>query len=492
MANNGNGLTDSFSPWQGEDLDQALQNFGAIQEDLNYQQAQKSLRDVVKNLDLNPREQKGLETELEYLSELLEKLDQAEVQIAAFGMVGRGKSSVLNGLLGENVFEAGPVHGVTRVAHAVAWNLELSHQGRSQQVTLSGWGNAQVKLIDTPGIDEVHGEEREALAKQIARQTDLILFVVSGDISQVEYRALSQLREVGKPMVLVFNKIDQYPEADRQLIYEKICDERVKDLLSPEEIVMVAAHPLVSEAVKTSSGELHRRQYRGQPQVADLTLKILEILQREGKSLVALNALLGADTVHEKVIEQKMRLREAIANRIIQRAVFSKCAAIALNPVTALDLLTGAVIDVAMILSLSRLYHIPMTQQTAIMLLQKIGVSMGGISASEFLASLGLSSLKGLLGLSIPVTGGLALGPYLSIAIAQGSVAGVAGYAIGQVSKQYLANGAAWGPDGPKTVVTQILASLDEASLLVRLKTELRARLSLAVMAQTDSPRPLE
>ena len=155
---------------------------------------------------------------------------------------------------------------------------------------------------------------------------------------------------------------------------------------------------------------------------------------------------------------------------------------------TALDLISGAVIDVAMILALARLYQIPLPQRAAVALLQKIGVSMGGVSASEVLANLGLISLKGLLGLTVPVTAGVTLGPYLAIAVSQASVAGVASYAIGQVTKTYLANGAAWGPEGPKTAVTQILASLDEASVLRRLRGELREKLRLALTPQTGSP----
>lgn len=467
-----------------QELEQTLKRFGAIQEELNYQQAQKSLRDLVRNVALRPQEAQALEQDLSQLMALLEKLEQSVVQIAAFGMVGRGKSSVLNALVGQPVFVAGPVHGVTQRPQTVHWPLAAG----CQEATLTAWGNAQIQLIDTPGIDEVQGEAREAMARAVAEQTDLILFVVSGDISQVEYKALSQLREIGKPMLLVFNKIDQYPEADRQLIYETIREQRVRELLSPEEIVMVAAHPLQTELIQTSTGEWQRRRFRGPAQVANLRLKILAILEREGKSLVALNALLGADQINTKVVQQKMRLREALANQIIQRTVITKAVALALNPVTALDLFSGAVIDVAMILSLSRLYQIPMTQRAAIALLQKIGVSMGGVSASEVLANLGLSSLKGILGLTLPVTGGVTLGPYLAIAISQAGVAGVASYAIGAVTKTYLANGAAWGPDGPKTAVTQILASLDEASVLRRLRGEIQAKVRLALIPQTRSP----
>jgi hypothetical protein len=102
------------------------------------------------------------------------------------------------------------------------------------------------------------------------------------------------------------------PQADRLAIYHKIRDERVKELLSEEEIVMVAASPLGVEGLRGADGTTKIQRHRSSPQIAELKLKILDILQREGKSLIAL------------------------------------------NPVTALDLFSGAVIDLALILALSQ------------------------------------------------------------------------------------------------------------------------------------------
>jgi GTPase len=463
------------------ELDSAIFSFEEIQAELNYKQAHDALRDLVTNLDLTPREKVGLESEIDDLAALLDKLEHTCVQIAAFGMVGRGKSSVLNALLGEPVFQTGALHGVTRDSQQASWQLSQETLGDCDRdilkVALPSVGNSQIQLIDTPGIDEVDGETREALARQVAKQVDLILFMIAGDMTKVEYEALSQLREVGKPMLLVFNKIDQYPEADRQAIYRKIRDERVRQLLSPEEIVMVAASPLVAQAVRRADGSMGVQRRPGKPQIQDLKLKILEILHREGKSLVALNTMLYADDVNEQLVKRKMTIRDESANQIIWRAVMTKAVAIALNPVTVLDLLTATAIDVVMILTLSRLYGISMTQQGAIGLLKNIALSMGGLSASELLATLGLSGLKSLLGLSAPATGGVSLAPYISVALTQAGVAGVSSYAIGQVTKIYLANGASWGPDGPKAVVSNILSSLDENSILNRIKGELEAKI---------------
>lgn len=473
---------DSSHTMDTDEFDSAIASFEEIQEELNYKQAQDALRDIVSHLDLTPREQAGLESEIEGLTTWLDKLEDSCIQIAAFGMVGRGKSSVLNALLGTPVFETGALHGVTRSSHTANWQLSQEAVGDKGQDILrvalpSSIGNSQIQLIDTPGIDEVDGETREALAHQVARQVDLILFMIAGDMTKVEFDALSQLREVGKPMLLVFNKIDQYPEADRQEIYRKIRDERVKQLVSPEEIVMVAASPLVAQAVRRADGSMNVQRRPGKPQVDELKLKILEILHREGKSLVALNSMLYADDVNERVVSRKMAIREESANQIIWKATITKAVAIALNPLTVVDILTATIVDVVMILTLSRLYGISMTQQGAVGLLQKIAIGMGGIGASELLVSLGLGSLKSLLGLSAPATGGISLAPYVSVALTQAGVAGVSSYAIGQVSKSYLANGASWGPDGPKAVVSRILSSLDETSILNRIKGELEAKL---------------
>jgi GTPase len=484
------------SQWE-EEMDNAIFSFDEIQTELNYRQAQTALRNLVSKLDLTPQEQQGLETEINNLENMLAKLDRMVVQIAAFGMVGRGKSSLLNALVGQNVFETGPLHGVTRSAQSVNWSISEENIGdtnisensdrvpkgmsstnphRALRVRLQGSGQSQVELIDTPGLDEVDGETRTNLAQQIAKQADLILFVISGDMTKLEHEALSQLRNAGKPILLVFNKVDQYPETDRMAIYQKIRDERVRELLSPDEIVMSAASPMVRTMVQNTDGT-RRVQMRSRPsQIDDLKLKILEILQREGKALVALNTMIYADVVNEQLVERKLAIRESGANQLIWRATVTKAVAIALNPITVVDILSGAVIDIFMILGLSRLYGIPMSETGAVKLLQKIALSMGGISASELLANLGLSSLKTLLGISAPATGGISLGAYTTVAITQASVAGVATYGIGNVTKAYLANGATWGNDAPKVVIDRILANLDRESILSRIKEELQIK----------------
>jgi GTP-binding protein Era len=468
------------SPTLAAELEAVVLDFEDLQAELSYQQAQAALENLVERLPHSARETAGLATEMQRLTDLLDKLNRAVVHIAVFGLVGRGKSSLLNSLLGREVFATGPTHGVTQTVGQAIWEVreEAIADGNSLwRVALPGQGQSRIELIDTPGLDEVKGAARERLAQQVAREADLILFVIAGDITRVEYDALVTLRQASKPMLLVFNKVDQYPDRDRQTIYETLRDQRLRDLISPDEIVMAAAAPLVATATRQPNGRLVTRRQRGQPQVTDLKLKILDILHQEGLSLVALNTLLYADDLHETIVAKKLQIRDRAAEDAIWSGVMAKAIAVALNPILGVDVLAGAAVDIALIVALSRLYGLPMTQLGAAKLLQTIALGLGGISLSELLITLGLGSLKSLLGAAAPATGGLSLPPYLSVAVTQAAVAGVSSYTLGQVTRAYLVNGAAWGPQGPKAVVADILAQLDETSILHRVKAELAAKL---------------
>ena len=208
--------------WQQEDWENTIIDFAKLQGEINYQKAEQSLRNVLTNLDLKPEEESELTSEINHLQSMLNKLENSIIQIAAFGMVGKGKSSLLNAIVGKDLFVTGPLHGVTQEINKGNWQFredEVANSHLKIQKLVQETDNVQIELIDTPGIDEINGEAREELAQELAQNVDLILFVIAGDITRVEYQALCRLREVGKPMILVFNKIDQYPQADRDEIY---------------------------------------------------------------------------------------------------------------------------------------------------------------------------------------------------------------------------------------------------------------------------------
>jgi GTPase len=442
--------------------------------DETVERARASLEETLAGMKLTPDEELVLAEELSQLRDLTRKLDETTIEIAAFGMVSRGKSSVLNALIGQEVFKVGATHGTTVARAAQRW--AQSAVGRP------GLEGARLVVVDTPGIDEVGGEGREALARDVARHADLILFVVSGDMQRVEIEALTQLREAQKPIILVFNQIDRYPDLDREQIYSKIKDERVKNLVRPDDVVMTAARPEPFKVkVQLPDGTTQTQWERPAPLIEPLKVRILDVLNREGKALVALNTLLMAGDLHAEIVTRKVQIRDEAANRLIWNFAIAKGAAVALNPIPIADLAGGLAVDVGMIVTLSKLYGIPLTRRTAASLVRDMMLALGAMGlvgvASKLVASGIKTSLAGLTimsgGLAAPLT---ALG-YGAIGLTQAATGATTSYVLGQGAKTYLRQGCQWGPRGIKTVIQQILVEAKSDSVIDRLRDDLKKRL---------------
>jgi GTPase len=455
-------------------LDQLESHARAGAADAAVERARESLDATLASLKLTPDEETALASELAQLRELSHKLDATTIEIAAFGMVGRGKSSVLNALLGQDVFEVGATHGTTVVRAAQRWQHDAADR--------PGLEGTQLLLVDTPGIDEVGGEVREALAQDVARHADLILFVVSGDMQRREVEALRELREAQKPIILVFNQIDRYPELDRDQIYAKIKDERVKHVVRPDDVVMTSARPDPYKVkIQLPDGSTQVQWERPAPLVEPLKVRILEVLEREGKALVALNTLLIAGDLHSEIVARKIRIRDDAANRLIWNFAIATGAAVALNPIPIADIAGGLAVDVGMIVALSNVYGLPLTRRTATSLVRDMMLALGAMGAvgitTRLIASGIKSSLAGVTVLSGGLAAPLAALGYGAFGLTQAATAGTTSYVLGQGAKTYLRQGCQWGPRGIKTVIHEILAQAKADSVIDRLRDDLKKRL---------------
>ncbi|WP_055074303.1 Era-like GTP-binding protein [Pseudanabaena sp. 'Roaring Creek'] len=247
-----------------------------------------------------------IETELSQISTLEEKLDKTTIAIAVFGMVSRGKSSIVNALLGQKLSETGATHGITQDIAIYTWNVS---------------NKIQLQLMDTQGIDEVGGEERAAIALATAKQADLILFTIAGDMTRLEQEAIANLQQFYKPILLVFNKVDLYPDRDRLAIHQSLQSSELQKLISPEEIILVSAEPKpVKVRVQYSDGRSQEIWEPTFPDIQDLKLRILDLLNREGKELLAVNVLLSLLEIQNSVTQRHLaKLRSATA---IAAAIF--------------------------------------------------------------------------------------------------------------------------------------------------------------------------
>ncbi|MEO7064600.1 MAG: Era-like GTP-binding protein, partial [Dokdonella sp.] len=190
-------------------------------------QAAESLRTLLDDPQIPTAIRSSLAGDFARLEAMLGKLERGELHIAVFGRVSVGKSALANALLGEDVFAVGVLHGTTREASERSW----------REVAGSG-----VHLIDTPGIDELDGEAREKLAFEVAGVSDLVVFVVDGDMTQRERDALQLLARTERPLLLALNKADRYGEDERERLLERL-RERARGFVRPEDVVAIAAQP---------------------------------------------------------------------------------------------------------------------------------------------------------------------------------------------------------------------------------------------------------
>ncbi|HEY9799054.1 MAG TPA: GTP-binding protein [Leptolyngbyaceae cyanobacterium] len=417
------------------------------------------------HLSYNPELAGLVKPEIELLNSTLSKLDSNIIRIAAFGLVSRGKSAVLNALLGSKILQTGPLNGVTQWPRSVRWQAG---------------GKVIVELIDTPGLDEIQGESRAQMARDVVRQADLILFVVSGDITRTEYQALLELRQAQKPLILVFNKIDLYPDTDRAAIYKNLQqlgagNPQAKPLL-PDEIVMIAAEPAPMEVrVEWPDGQVSYEWETPPPQVDELKQTILNILNREGRSLLALNALIQARDAEAAIAQKTLDIRQQEAEDIIWQYTKYKALAVGLNPIAFFDILGGTLADLALIRSLARLYGLPMTSYEAGKILKTILMSCGGLLLGE----LGSSFMLGLGKSTAALTSGdnpTNITAFAGSAIAQAGIAGYGAYSVGKAAQVYLEKGCTWGQLGASTVIAEILSQVDQNTILYRLQQELNMK----------------
>ena len=228
-------------------------------------------------------------------------------------------------------------------------------------------------------------------------------------MQRTEIEALTDLREAQKPIILVFNQIDRYPEVDRDQIYAKIKDERVKHLIRPEDVVMTAARPDAYKVkIQLPDGSSQIQWERPAPLIEPLKARILDVLEREGKALVALNTLLIAGDLHAEIIERKVRIRDDAANRLIWNFAMATGAAVALNPIPVVDIAGGLAIDVGMIVALSKVYGIPLTRRTAASLVRDMMLALGAMGAAGIVGRLIYSGIKSSLAGVTVLSGGLA------------------------------------------------------------------------------------
>ena len=420
--------------------------------DSHLDQARDSLELLLQDRRLPPEARADLAEDFGQVKAMLDKLEHGHIHIAVLGRVSVGKSSVLNALIGEQRFSTSALHGETVRNEMAHWDEQES---------------GSLYLIDTPGINEIAGEARERMAHEVSKRADLVLFVIDGDMTDSEYTALQGLTGEHRPLLLVLNKCDRYTAAQRGELRESLLA-RLEGIIQPENLVEVSADPAPRIYIQVDADGRETETERASPPDVDaLKERIWEILEAEGKTLAALNASLFAGDLSDRVGVRVLAARRQLGEKVIRNYSLFKGVAVAINPVPVADLASAVAVDVSLVAHLSEVYGLPMTRSESGALIKTISGQLLLLMGATWLVHLVSSLLKaGSVGLSTVLTAG-----------AQGAVAYYSTYVVGRAAEQYLAAGCSWGEGGPKTVIRNILDSIDRDSMLAQARQDILARI---------------
>lgn len=152
------------------------------------------------------------------LVDSIRQLDDLFLLVVA-GEFNSGKSAFINAFLGQELQE----EGVTPTTSQIF----LVKHGRTVEQTPGDKGIwvksapvdilEKISIVDTPGTNAVL-REHEALTAEFIPRSDLVLFITSADrpFTESERTFLAQIRDWGKKIVLIINKIDILKDVEQK------------------------------------------------------------------------------------------------------------------------------------------------------------------------------------------------------------------------------------------------------------------------------------
>lgn len=324
------------------------------------------------------------------------KLQEQTLEIAAFGSISSGKSSLLNALVGRRVFATDPRGGTTAQRSETEWP-----------------GQGKVRLIDTPGLGEMHDSGRAGVAIDSARSSDLILYVTDGVLREHEFDVLRRLSALDKRILVCLNKEDFYASSDREKLLDQMRGQ-LKGIVPPDDFVAVRASPATRTRIRiTSTGEEIEESVEEEPNVSAAADRMLDILGSEGSRPLMANLLVRARGL---IGETRARVRDQLekeARELVGSYMWQAGGAAAISPFPLLDIAAGVAISYKMVIDIASVFRQQMDLDSAREMVASAGknlaASAGAAIATPSVAAMAASALKAVPGIGT-IAGGLLQG----------------------------------------------------------------------------------
>ena len=339
------------------------------------------LKNWWENIDLSNYEKSFLNIEIISFNQQLLRLKEKKIRIGTYGKSGVGKSSILNSLLNKDIFKTDIINGTTREIQSETWTLK--------DQTLNS-----LELLDSPGFDFCNTKSPDKVYSCI-NHSDLILFIVAGDLNRNELREISLFIKEGKKIIVILNKIDLFNKNELKEIIENIKFKLPKDLNIP----IIINH------------EKNLENY------------ITKIINQYGEILLTLNSIQSADKLYLRIKEQRLKRRQKLAQSTIGKFSTLKASAVALNPFILFDIAGSFALDTALISELSKIYDLKLKGESTRTIIKNISINNLFLGVTQVGVNTSFNFIKKVIIFTAPFTNGLSLLPYGPIAIIQPAIA---------------------------------------------------------------------
>ncbi|MDQ1300142.1 MAG: hypothetical protein QG637_59, partial [Chloroflexota bacterium] len=151
-------------------------------------------------------------------AEDLTLLDRAILQLdelfllVVVGEFNAGKSAFINALLGRRLLTEGVTPTTTQITTLKYGEVESPTEAEPRDNAVATYPLdwlRDINIVDTPGVNAIMRQHQQ-ITEEFLPRADLILFLTSADrpFSETERLFLQRIREWGKKIVVVINKID--------------------------------------------------------------------------------------------------------------------------------------------------------------------------------------------------------------------------------------------------------------------------------------------
>jgi uncharacterized protein len=263
--------------------------------------------------------------------------------------------------------------GKTSLLHALAGQW-ASVEGTAYQLTFE----------DTPPlfIEDQDTTFSSLVSQPELQQSDVILFVTTGDLTDSEHQVLVSLQESGQRFIVAFNKQDQYLPEDRSIVLHQI-QKRLQNLgVSTRDVLAIATQPSdIKVRHHQANGGFQEWIETPTPDIQGLIQHLQTLVAQEGQSWVWATALREAMQLKTVTKGYLNEIRRDRALPLIEQFQWIAATTAFANPLPVLDLVSTAAINAQLIVDLGAIYQQKFSLEQA----QKVAKTLG-----ELLVKLGL------------------------------------------------------------------------------------------------------